>query len=321
MAAPANTRISSGPTVTHEKEDLSDVIARIDPDETPVYSALKKKKASAIKHEWTVQELKTVNATNIQAEGNDAPYEVLNIPARMSNSLQIATRAGIVSGTYDALDTVGGERESTRQKLMKSIELRRDIEIIITQHENIKATDPRETASMSGYITNVDVGAGGAASSGDGVTALVPGTDGVWDTMEILDNVLEDCYKDGGKPKVLFMGPSLKRAFSRLPDASIGENRINMTAPVKEFEFVGSADVYLSDWGRLEVTPSIHMHAKSIYVIDPKWMCFCSLPGRLFMAEDLAKTGDARKFQVISEFTIEAHAPKAHGIVAAVTRA
>lgn len=320
MAAVLNTKITSGPATIHEKEDLSDIIARIDPDETPVYSSAKKGKGSSIKHEWTVQELKSVNGTNIQAEGNEAPYEALNVPTRMSNSMQIATRAGIVSGTYDAIDTVGGERESTRQKLMKSMELRRDMELIITQNENIKATDPRETASITGYITNVDLGAGGSASSGDGVTAAVPGTDRIWDTMEILDNVLQDAYTDGGKPKVLYMGPSLKRAFSRLPDASIGENRVNMTASVKEFEFVGAADVYLSDWGRLEVSVSIHMYAKTVLCLDPKWWKICSLPGRLFAAEDLAKTGDARKFQVLSEFCVEMHAPKAHGALHAVTR-
>ena len=40
-----------------QREDLTDVIARIDPDETPIFSNAKREVTKAVYHEWQVQEL------------------------------------------------------------------------------------------------------------------------------------------------------------------------------------------------------------------------------------------------------------------------
>ena len=40
-----------------ERESLSDVIQRIDPDETPIFSNAAKETTSAVTHDWQVQEL------------------------------------------------------------------------------------------------------------------------------------------------------------------------------------------------------------------------------------------------------------------------
>ena len=40
-----------------QREDLSDVIYRIDPDETPVFSNAQKEVTKAVSHDWQVQEL------------------------------------------------------------------------------------------------------------------------------------------------------------------------------------------------------------------------------------------------------------------------
>ena len=57
-----------------EREDLSDVITRIDPDETPIFSALKKETGNGVFVEWQVQELAAAVANNHQNEGADASY-------------------------------------------------------------------------------------------------------------------------------------------------------------------------------------------------------------------------------------------------------
>ncbi len=44
-------------TAIGEREDLSDVIYRIDPDETPLVSNAQKETTKGIFHEWQVQEL------------------------------------------------------------------------------------------------------------------------------------------------------------------------------------------------------------------------------------------------------------------------
>jgi hypothetical protein len=325
--APTDTRVTSGPGVTHETEDLSDVIARIDPTEVPVYSGCSKGTATSIKHEWTVQALKAVDTENARNEGGEPDYEALAVPARYPNYTQIATRSGIVSGTYDSVDTVGSaSRESTRQKVMAGLELRRDIERIITQvtdtnaspvDQVAKGTDPRRLGSFASWITNVSVGAGGAAPTGDGTDVPTVGTPRAFDTVGLIDPVLLDCYTNGGRPKVGYMTPAQKVAFSKqITDATAGGGSIYVTKPDtarSQFQFIGAADMYHSDWGPIEIAPSIHMAPGLVYWLDPNYMKICTLPGRNFQATDLAKTGDSTRFMVLWEGTVEATAPKAHG--------
>jgi len=54
------------------REDLADVIYRIDPTDTPFMSGVEKAKASAVLHEWQTQALASASSTNAQLEGDDA---------------------------------------------------------------------------------------------------------------------------------------------------------------------------------------------------------------------------------------------------------
>ena len=68
MAAPNNltTTLNS----IGNREDLSDTIDRVAAEETPVYSALSRTKASARFHEWQTEGLANP-AVNAQLEGDD----------------------------------------------------------------------------------------------------------------------------------------------------------------------------------------------------------------------------------------------------------
>src|SRR2546425_13032415 len=54
------------------REDLSDVIYRIDPTDTPAMSGFEREKASAVNHEWQTQALAAVDTANAVLEGDDA---------------------------------------------------------------------------------------------------------------------------------------------------------------------------------------------------------------------------------------------------------
>ena len=47
-----------------QRENLSNVITRVDPSETPLFSNAKKDVVKAVTHEWQVQELASASATN-----------------------------------------------------------------------------------------------------------------------------------------------------------------------------------------------------------------------------------------------------------------
>ena len=53
------------------REDLSDVIYRIDPTETPFMSGIARETATAVNHEWQTQALAAPNGSNAQLEGDD----------------------------------------------------------------------------------------------------------------------------------------------------------------------------------------------------------------------------------------------------------
>jgi hypothetical protein len=74
MALPANTFTTY--SAVGNREDLSDVITRIDPTDTPFMTGIEKTKATAVNHEWQTQALAAANGANASLEGDDAdrPY-------------------------------------------------------------------------------------------------------------------------------------------------------------------------------------------------------------------------------------------------------
>jgi|TARA_X000000950_G_scaffold281260_1_gene377520 hypothetical protein len=296
-----------------EREDLSDVITRIDPDETPIYSSLRKETVNNTTFDWLVQELAAASATNYVAEGADASYATPTQAVRFSNVTQISQKDAAVSGTLDSVDTAGRDRETAYQKVLKGLELRRDIEKGLCS-DNAKATGAtRETANLSSWITNVSVGSGGAAPTGDGSDVPTGGTDRDL-SLALIDAAHQAAYEDGGNPNMLVVSPAKKATFSDLSSGSVATNQIQYTAP-REAAIVGSVSLYLSDYGELSVVIDRQMGNDRLYLLDSDYASVVTLPGRNFLVEDLAKTGDAAKFQVITEYGLKVSAPKAHGAV------
>jgi len=149
-------------TAVGEREQLADVIYRIDPDETPIFSALKKETSNGIFTEWQVQELASASNSNFATEGADASIVAPTATVRLGNYHQISVKAVAVSKTLDAVDKAGRDRETQYQKVLKSLELRRDIEKSIGDTDQAQSgSDPRKSASLTTWITNGSLGGGG----------------------------------------------------------------------------------------------------------------------------------------------------------------
>lgn len=296
-----------------EREDLSDVITRIDPDETPIYSALKKETGNGVFVEWQVQELAAASATNYQNEGADATYDTPTATTRLGNYMQISQKDAQVSGTLDAVDKAGRDKEVAYQKVLKGLELRRDIEKYLHSDTARSGSDPRKAGSLSSWITNVSVGATGAAPTGDGTDLPTGGTDRDM-TLAMIDTAMQAAYTDGGQPNMLVVSPAKKAAFSDLNSGSVATNQIQYTAP-REAAIVGSVSLYLSDFGQLDVVIDRFASDDRVYLLDSDYASICTLPNRNFAVQEMAKTGDSEKFQIITEWTLKVSAPKAHGAV------
>ena len=298
-----------------EREQLADVIYRIDPAECPLFSNIKKETSNGIFVEWQVQELAAASTSNFHNEGADTATAAATPTSRIGNYHQISKKVFATSGTLDAVDTAGREREHNYQKVLKGLELRRDIEKMIGDTDVARSSsDPRKSASLSCWITNGSVGASGAFATGDGSDAVTGGTDRAL-TMALIEDAQQDAWTDGGNPRLMLMSATNKANFSDLAaSGNLVSNDVNMTA-ANEVTYVGSTSVFLGDFGTLEATPSRFLSNDRVFTIDPDFVSLCTLNGRNFLEEDLAKVGDATESHILVEWALKPTAPKAHSMI------
>ena len=146
------------------REDLTDVLTILAPEETPILSSANKQRASATKVEWTVDSLSAPKSSGI-AEGADvtAFTDQFAGRARLGNRVQKFRRDYMVSDMQEAVDSVGPAKIA--QAEAKAIrELKRDIEFTISSSNLQKTEDGSGQAAALGglgdWIQN-------AAGSGD----------------------------------------------------------------------------------------------------------------------------------------------------------
>ena len=297
-----------------EREDLSDIIYRIDPAETPLFTAAAKETTSGVTTEWQVQELAAAVDTNHVNEGADYSYVNPTATTRLSNVHQIAAQAASVSNTLDVVDKAGRDRETAYVKVIKGLEQRRDIEKSLFKNEAKSASDPRKTANLMTWLTNGDNPSDMGHATGDGSdTADLTGTARAL-TLAQIEAAIKEAYEDGGSPSLLVMSPANKVAFSGLSSGSVATNQITTTAP-QEAAIVGSVSLFLSDFGTVNAVVDRQAPNSEMYVIDTDYVAIGTLPGRNFAVSDVAPTGDATKFAIITEYALIVRAPKAHAFI------
>lgn len=301
------------------REDLTDVIYNISPTDTPFMSSVGKTKASAVYHEWQTDALAAAVANNAAVEGADATSLTVTPTVRVGNRTQISTKTVQIAGTQDSVDKAGRKSEKAYQLAKASSELKRDMEKTLLSN-NVAAAGNSSTARTLGGLqawlsTNAVLGATGTAGSG-GTTARVSGTDAAF-TETMLKSAVKDAFEQGGNPSVLMVTPTQKQVVSGF--AGIAAQRYE--APKNAATtIIGAADVYLSDFGTLSVVPNRFMTADTndngevAFVLDPEYAAVAYL--RPFQTNELAKTGDSEKTQLLVEYTLEVKNEKAHAIIA-----
>lgn len=303
MTAPTNTYLTTA--AIGNREDLSDVIDRISPTDTPFYSMCAKGKATATLHEFQTQDLGSA-ANNEQAEGDDATNAVVTPTVRLTNRTQISTKTYGVSGSQEAVNSAGRKSEMSYQKALKSAELKNDIEVGLTQNA-VSATSPRRSRGLIGWVVdNVDTGAGYAAASYTGNTAQTDGTQAAF-TEARVKNVAQKVYTAGGNPNVIMMGPIAKQTFSTFT------GNATRTTDADEKKLVSSVDIYVSDFGTLKAVVNRRQRARDVFMLQSdKWKLAWLRP---WHSKDLAVTGDSERAMLIAEYSLEATNPKANGAV------
>lgn len=314
-AAIGNTYLTTGAgAATNMKEDLADYIWRIDPESTPLATALGRgENADQIVTQWLVQELNAADS-NVQPEGWRYVAQPAKKPNRTNNVCQIMVRTITVSNTLRATDTVGGD-EFTRQKMLKGVELRRDLEWWITRGLVRTTTDPRQMSGIQCFISNGTMGATGAMPTGDGSNGPTPGTPRAL-SLDLIASAMQAAFAAGGKPTLGLLGPAQKRIFSGLSGTAgtAATNMITHTAP-QAMTIVGAVDAYMTDFGTIQMAPDLFMPTNVVLLIDPEYAEIAPLQGRDMDDQDYAITGDAADGGMVFEGTLRVTAPKAHAMV------
>ncbi len=310
MALPTNTFATY--EAVGNREDLSDVIYRIDPTDTPAMTGFERAKATAVNHEWQTQALAAVDTSNYVLEGDDATTDAATPTVRLGNVCQISDKVARVTGTQQAVEHAGRDDELAYQEMLKGLELKRDMETLLVGVNVAKVAGSdavaRKTASILSWIkTNTSKGAGGAdPSAADGTGTRTDGTQRAY-TEANLKAVLQSIWNSGGKPDTIMLGGFNKQVMSTFT------GRATPTEETKSKKIIAAVDAYESDFGTVKVVPNRFQRARDVLVLEMDKWAVAYLSGRKMLSIPLAKTGDSDRRQMLSEYALEARNEKASG--------
>jgi hypothetical protein len=117
------------------REDLSNAIYNIDPFDTPVMSAIRRRNVKNRLFDWQTEFLPTVNLTNAYEEGFLLVNKAAQPTIRQNNVVQISERDATVSGSQEESDAAGKGSEMAHQMAMASKVLKNDIESADAAHD------------------------------------------------------------------------------------------------------------------------------------------------------------------------------------------
>ncbi len=321
MPAVTNTFVSTSSNTN--REQLSDVVSRVAPEDTPIFSLIGKPKTKGTHPEWSTEDLDTPGS-NIQEEGQDYEFDSVSPPDRYGNYTQILDKKFILSNTQEAAEDAGNAVKHKHQKLLKGIALRKDVEFAIVDNNASVAGATRESGGLPTWITtNVSrgtSGANGGFNSSTGLTvAETTGTQRAF-TKTLLDNTMQSCYTSGANVRHLVVSPYVKSVFvTFMSDSNVASFRY-AASNGKNNSIVANADVYEGPFGKVLVHPNRVMAtsaavARRAFLLDTSMLKWSWLR-KIKEDKNVAKTGDAKKGVLIGEGCLCPKNEKGLGVVA-----
>lgn len=308
-------------------QDLDDIISNISPENTPFISSIEKTNVTNKNPSWLTDELSAFSE-NAQVEGDDAVNAPITPVTELSNKTQILRKVYATSGTVDATNFAGRERELAYLSLKKALETRRDAEYAlflwnIASEEN----GVRKMAGIPSWMKKENIQFNcpeGAAKKGSGNgsdlpscesgNALTPSL-----TNDDFDWTLQQLWQNGAQPDSVYMTPSyLAMAQAWTGSGGPSARVFTDSASGKINKYVA---IYESPYGTLKFIPTIyinnanskvgHIQQNMMPVIQHDMWELGVL--RNISEETLAKTGDSDKRMIITEITLKCKNPNAVG--------
>jgi len=283
------------------REDLSDMIYNVSPDDHPFMSNVGRGTADAVLHEWQTDALAAANVNNAQFQGDDiATFSPASVTARLGNRTQISRKEVIISGTVDAVNKAGRNTELAYQLVKRGRELKNDIESILLNNQ-AKVTGGAAVAPLLAGVpawikTNTDHV--GTNPVGDGSNARVDGTPRAF-TETMLKGALKSVYNNSSeKLDVLMVGASNKQVASTF--AGNAQKQVDVATK----KLTATVDIYVGDFHTISIVPNRWMRTRDAFLLNYDYWSVDWL--RPIKQTELAKTGDAEKRMLLGEYTLVA---------------
>jgi hypothetical protein len=316
MAVPANT-IQNVARVG-VREDLSDKIAELFPDETPFMNAIGTSSVNHTYTEWQTDSLVAANGANATIQGDDLDNESRPNTTRVGTHTQIFKKVISASSTVEWTNKAGRRSELARETMKGGREIRRDMETrFCANSASVAATASvaGQTAGALAWMTsNVSRGGGGANGgfSAGIVAAATNGTQRAY-TETLLKTVLQAVWNNGGNPKMVITNGTQKMASAAF--AGLAQQR--REAGNEKLTIVAGADVYVSDFGSVQFVPDRFASARDALIVDPEYWDMGI--GDALKIVPLAKTGLAERRGMYAEVALRCLNQAASGVVADLT--
>ena len=316
MAVPSNT-IQNVARVG-VREDLSDKIAELFPDDTPFINAIGRSSANNTYTEWQTDALAAANEANASVQGDDLSNASRANTTRVGNHTQIFTKVVGASSTVEWTNKAGRKSELARELMKAGREIQTDIEKrAVGNYASVAAT-----ASVAGLFAGAQAwitsnksrgssGADGGFSAGI-VAAATNGTQRTY-TETLLKTVLQSIWTSGGNPKMVFTNGTQKQTEATF--AGLAQQR--RETGNKRATIVAGADIYVSDFGEVQFVPDRFASARDALIVDPEYWDVGV--GEDMVTFDLAKTGLADRKAIRCEVALRCLNQAASGVVRDLT--
>ena len=317
MAVTANTNETYNESII--KEDLSDALTSISPTECPFMASVGTRDISNTYFEWAEVDLAAAVNNNSKIEGdsglgNDAPHNAV----RKANYSNISTKVVEVSDTANQVSGLADAQTTAKQVAYKLSELKRDQEKMSLNNVAADAGssgNARATAGVPAFLTtNVERGTGGAnpTTSGTGEAGFpnAAATDGTPRpiTEDLLKSVIASCWDNGADPSVVLCGSSQKQTISGFT------GNATRFKEAEDSKLNAAIDVYISDFGELQIVPARHVRSTDVLVLDPNFAAIAYL--QTAQQKELARTGLSERRMISVEWGVQITSQKAHGVIA-----
>ena len=317
------------------REDLTDVLSILAPEETPILSSLNKQKANATFVEWTVDSLADPVTAGIR-EGADVGTFTDKFAgrARLGNYVQKFRRDFQVSDLQEAVDSVGPAKIA--QAEAKSIrELKRDIEATLASANDRAVEDGSSTAyalrGLGDWLDSAgpsDVPAGFRTPAASIYTAAEAAAAEFGE--EALNDIITSIFEQTGSTNdlMLIADTGLRRViadFARTSGSSDNSVR-NVNYDGGSGQITLRVDMYESDHGMVSIVngnPSCmpnfggNTSNSSGYLINPEYAGIHELIA--LGSTRLPNQGGGERGYVDCALTLGVYHPQAHGLIQDVT--